>query len=337
LYFQTPLQGDFELRCQRTTFGWREIHPLYAGRGIELGSDKKSLRRLEIGAAPTTILLPEKVDWGQWVDYRMIVKDSKLSIVVNGKQLHSEPLPAIVDPWLSFRSYDQRNAGAVKDVQILGTPTVPREIQLSAAVDLSGWRAEYYGQTLGPDWADWRKKDGEIVARLTANARGSFREGLLQYHRPLLEDGELEYEFFYEPGKTEVHPALGRLAFLLEPAGAKLHWLTDAQYDRTGLASDNSSPLPASQPLPLNPGQWNKLRLALQGDAVTLSLNGQQVLTHRLQPDNQRTFGLFHYRDATAVRVRNVIHRGNWPTALPPLAEQELALPRPSSAREAAR
>ena len=66
------------------------------------------------------------------------------------------------------------------------------------------------------------------------DARLGFRESLLQYHRPLLEDGEIEYEFFYEPGKAEVHPALDRLVFLLDPKEAKIHWLTDAQFDRTG-------------------------------------------------------------------------------------------------------
>jgi len=44
-----------------------------------------------------------------------------------------------------------------------------------------------------------------------------------------------------------------------------------------------------------------------------------------LEPGNQRTFGLFHDRDATAARVRNVVHRGNWPTQLSALLQQALA------------
>jgi hypothetical protein len=34
----------------------------------------------------------------------------------------------------------------------------------------------------------------------------------------------------------------------------------------------------------------------------------------------QRTFGLFHYADATGLRVRNVTYRGEWPRQLPDAA-----------------
>ena len=90
--------------------------------------------------------------------------------------------------------------------------------------------------------------------------------------RSLLEDGELSYEFFHLAGQTHVHPALGRLAFLLEPDGVKLHIVTDAQFDRSGLAPDNVT---VEQPyrrgpaaLPLKSGEWNKLALTMTGDWV---------------------------------------------------------------------
>ena len=54
-----------------------------------------------------------------------------------------------------------------------------------------------------------------------------FPESAIYYQRPLLEDGAVEYEFFYDPDKAHVHPMLDRLVFLLEPDGVKLHWLTD--------------------------------------------------------------------------------------------------------------
>jgi hypothetical protein len=151
----------------------------------------------------------------------------------------------------------------------------------------------------------------------------------LRYHRPLLEDGQLEYEFFYEPNKTMVHPALDRLVFVLDPAGVKIHWLTDAQYDRTGLAPDNLSEEPANRrgptALPLKPGDFNRLQLTLAGDRVTLVLNGVEVYQRKLEPANQRFFGLFHYADQTDVRVRRVLLRGNWSGPLP-APDQLLAL-----------
>src|SRR5262249_4978604 len=137
---------------------------------------------------------------------------------------------------------------------------------------------------------------------------GSRTESFLRYHRPLLEDGELEYEFYYDPSRTIVHPALDRLTFLLGPEGVKVHWLTDAQYDRSGLAPDNTGVEPGHRrgpaSLPLKSQEWNQLRLAVSGDKVTLTLNGQEIYERELESTNRRTFGFFHYADESEVRVR---------------------------------
>jgi hypothetical protein len=138
----------------------------------------------------------------------------------------------------------------------------------------------------------------------------------------------LEYDFFHDAGKTEIHPALDRVAFMLTHDGVKLHYLTDGAYDRSGLAADNLAPLAGSAAkLSLKEKDWNKLHLKLPGDMVTLSLNGQKVAEHKLEPTNQRLFGLFRYSDSTSARVRNVVYRGNWPTILPKMEDQQLARP----------
>src|SRR5439155_17424932 len=70
-------------------------------------------------------------------------------------------------------------------------------------------------------------------------------ENIIRYHRPMLEDGEVRYEFFYDPDPkvpTIVHPALDRLVCLVEPSGVKIHWLTDGRWDRTGLSPGNVDP-----------------------------------------------------------------------------------------------
>ena len=80
----------------------------------------------------------------------------------------------------------------------------------------------------------------------------------LAYFRPLRSGETLRYEFFYRAGETMVHPSLGRLAFLLEPEGVRLHWMTDdGGTDWTGLAADNAFDEPANRrgdkPLSLKP------------------------------------------------------------------------------------
>ena len=57
----------------------------------------------------------------------------------------------------------------------------------------------------------------------------------------------LRYEFFYEPGKSHGYPSLGRLAFVLEPDGVRLRWLSERPTeDWTGLAIANPSQAPVN-------------------------------------------------------------------------------------------
>jgi hypothetical protein len=152
---------------------------------------------------------------------------------------------------------------------------------------------------------------------------------LLRYQRPLVEDGSIEYEFFYDPDAFETHPALDRLSFILHPTGVREHWIGDGRYDRTDLEPHNQIDVPACRrgpaELPLVAGAWNQLRLSLRSATVTIELNGQVVYERNLEPTNQRTVGLFHFLGNSAVRVRNAAMRGDWPKAVPPVAAQELA------------
>src|SRR5262249_52330824 len=102
---------------------------------------------------------------------------------------------------------------------------------------------------------DWEAKDGELIGRKEGVANPHALPTNLAYFRPLLPGEKLRYEFFYEPGKTTVHPSFGRLAFLLEPEGIKLHWLTDQPInDWTGLKADHAVAVEGQKPLPLKAG-----------------------------------------------------------------------------------
>ena len=192
-------------------------------------------------------------------------------------------------------------AGTVRNLAITGSPTIPQKLNLSAAPDLAGWLPDEYLESSNGDNADWDKLGEEITCRLRQDAPGSKQESLLVYHRPILEDGRIEYEFYSDPGKMMVHPALGRMAFLLEPDGVKIHLLTDGVYERTGLSPDNTADEPESRrgpaSIPLKPKAWNRLAISLEGDRVALALNDQPIYDRAIDPVNQRTFGLFHFAD----------------------------------------
>jgi hypothetical protein len=257
---------------------------------------------------------------GDWYKYRLVVRDGTMTSFVNGRKIHEAPVPAERDPWLALHCPAQVT-GSARNIAITGEPAVPESLNLSALPDLTGWIADDYLDSVTGNNPDWLKQGTEIVGQARRESPGSKQESVLRYNRPMLEDGEVSYEFYYEPGKVLAHPALDRLTFLLDPDGVKVHWLTDAQHDRNGLVPDNATVEadtrrgPAS--LPLKPNTWNALRLALAGDRVTLKLNGEVVAERTLEPTNQRTFGLFHFADETEARVRNVIYRGQWPRSLP--------------------
>ncbi len=188
-----------------------------------------------------------------------------------------------------------------------------------------------------PDAYDWSAQDGVIRGRrvLTPGlvkgrqydapgqetvSTAAASESVLTYCRPLRDGDVLSFEFRYEPGQVMVHPALDRLAFLLEPEGVRLHWLTLGPADPSGLAADNVADEPGSRrgpaPLPLKAGDWNRVEASLAGDVIRIGLNGQEIVQRRLEPENSRQFGLFHDKERTSVLVRNVVLKGRWPETL---------------------
>ncbi len=140
----------------------------------------------------------------------------------------------------------------------------------------------------------------------------------------MLEDGVFEYEFYYEKGKTLVHPAFDRLAFMLDPDGVKLHLITDGPHERNGLKIDNLVDEPQNRrggKLPLRDKAWNTVRLSLKGDSLMIDLNGQAIYERAVESTNQRFFGLFHYTDVSEARIRQASYRGDWPKQLPKAEE----------------
>ena len=330
LYFRMPLQGDFEVHCERSTYGWREIRVGYGTISVDPTHDAKSIWIRQIDRTDERVALANPIpNWGEWVKCRIVVKAGVMTTFFNDMEVHSILLPGD-DPWLFIQTSQPQVQGTVRNLRVVGTPKVSTTLQLSKADSLVGWRADYYAQAINvaADAIGWRKSNDEIVSPRIEKADQSFRESLLQYHRSVAEDGVLSYEFFYSPGNTESHPAFGREVLLLRPDGIKLHWLTDGAYERSGLSPANESALNADvNKLPLKDNDWNQLRLILAGDSVTVELNGTKVAEHRLSSGNERTFGLFHFQEQSNLRVRNVTYRGAWSESLPSVADQELASP----------
>jgi hypothetical protein len=274
------------------------------------------------------------------------VAPGKIRCLIDGKLFYEDVDPAPTSPWLMLNS-----SAVYRNVRLSGKPVVLAEVKLSAGDYLEGWQQHVYGGVLpkrlvarrkaeggyveqrfrrqrrfvGDDddedaaasdpVYDWLAKDGEIRGRRLTAPSEKVSPSCLAYFRPIQPEESVRYEFFYKPGKTHVHPSLGRVAFLFELEGLKLHWMTERQGDWTGLEADNAVAPPAaphSGKLPLKPGAWNSASVAVSKDGMRIELNGTVVYESKLNPEDDRTFGFFHYRDRSDVRVRNVVLTGNW-------------------------
>lgn len=334
LYFQSPLRGNYEVEYDVPAFGWRDTQMMVAGEWVSARFDLKSYshgnfrRQFRIETIAPPLVRPE-----EWLHCRVTVGDGVVKHYANGRLIREIQLAPHADPWVAIRS-DTPGHGAAKNIWISGHPEIPAVIQLAGTNELEGWLAYYNAHSVGGSDSNWRQRGdlvngGGVVGRYQPELAGLFAESLFRYHRPMLEDGAIEYDFYYREGESHCHPALDRLAFLLEPSGVRVHWITDGPYDRTALTPDNVLDEPENRrgpaKLPLINGAWNRLVVMLRGPVVQLWLNGQAVYERELEATNQRTFGLFHYADQTEARVRYITWRGGWPRELPALADQELS------------
>src|SRR5262249_15289895 len=243
---------------------------VYGGLGFGVRAGGRDAEVWSLGRTPVEYPIDAALkDVKDWYACRLVVRDGSYSAYVNDRKIHEQGLAPGADPWLALYAHAEHSA-QIRNVAIKGKPTIPAQLELSRAADLGGWLATYYNEPMIGERRSWEKRGDEIFGRLKADPAGCHQESLLQYHRPPLEDGAIDYEFFYEPGKVVAHPALDRLAFLLDADGVRVHWLTDAQYDRSHTDPGNAQVEPAHRrgpaQLPLKPHDWNKLSLSITGD-----------------------------------------------------------------------
>ena len=178
------------------------------------------------------------------------VEPGKVRALVNGLVVAEDADPDPTFPWIALSG---RGRASWRAFELSGRPEIPREVPLSLADRLGGWQGTAYMENLAPrapkpsiapdqinlDAFDWASRDGEIRGRRMDDSAGATNlQSRLAYARPLLDGESVSYSFLHEPGLVEVHPSLGRLAFLIEPGGVRLHWMTDGPgLDPSGLTA----------------------------------------------------------------------------------------------------
>ncbi|GAA4455454.1 DUF1583 domain-containing protein [Novipirellula rosea] len=341
LFFASPLQGSFDIETDVTGFGYRDTQLMIAGqwtgliydhRHYAIGNISGELKRFPVDPPMQDIHSRGSIH------VRTTVRETEATSFFNARQIHVQPLPPLRDPWVAIRS-SYNTHGGLDDLRITGTPTIPETIPLVTSPELTEWY-DYFSTTTAASHrlTDWKgsvetlqpgNAATEITdARATELPPGSSAERLLVYSRPMIEDGSIEYEFWYTPGETTAHPAVGRNCYLISGEGVRLHQLTDGRHERSSLRSDNASEVSGDQPtLSLLANAWNKMQVEVIGNQLRLLLNGELVYETILESDRlQRKFGLFHYADQSDLRVRNPRWTGDWPKQMPGLDAQNLAV-----------
>ena len=317
--YRVPLKGDFEFRFETKGWGSHIVRIGYAGKIGRISTSGTKFYTGDYHGGHKSHKLEKKVKkQDDWFTLKLKVANGECSYYCNDQKLYEYTLPKEYDGWL-FLNARPTSLTRVRKLEITGNPSVPDSLSIMPPEDIHNW-IRYYEGRVTRNFTKWDLTDGELKAAKFKKSPESDFEHLLSYHRPLLEDCSIEYEFYYEPGNVLTHPAVGRLAMLLERDGVAEHWITDAQFEASNLAPGNRRIVAEDQrsqdTLPLKPGQWNKMRFECIGDKVTLHLNEIEVYQRLLPEAPFQTFGLFHFADQTEARVRNVVLSGDWAKTL---------------------
>ena len=334
LFFQSPLQGKFEIVAERTTGEDQSISIAYGMYAAEPDDELDGLKvSTSLQNSKDRNADYELPNWGEVAEFKIAVDNSNVATYVNEVQIHKQSLSPQPAPWVTLHALSPGNFSSIRNLRILGTPEIPDEIRLIESSGMACWRADVYNDLLsdndGDDDAAWQRVGEEIRGTTKEDNSDTTHEGLLMYQRPMLEDGEIEFEAYYSKDQFEVHPAIGRFAFLIQADGVYLHEMTAAEWENSDLSPNNATAIKTTGKIALKQKDWNQYRLSLQGDVLTIFVNGTAVAEHALQePLTARFFGLFRYVDSMRCRVRNIVYRGDWPKELPSIDQQQLAYPK---------
>ena len=326
LCLSTPLIGNFDFQCELTPVDGEHLLIGYAGFFIKPSGTNGELQRIPWGRDSRGTQATQSIpDANSVWNYHLTSDNGILTVLINDRRIFRETIAPGSPPWLCIRAATTPGASVGK-IRLIGTPSIPQTVALDTDRGLEGWCRPFFGGVepflpQNRSISDWRSDETVLTGLHRESLAGTRSESLLQYFRPMLEDGWISYSFFYDKRSTLVHPSIGEVAFILDAVnGVRQHQITNGPWDTQLIDSADDIPAPESQqqrPLPLKDNDWNSLQISVEGNQVRILLNDVPVFMSTLAPGLQRTFGLFHFKDETSARVRDLIWRGKWPEKLP--------------------
>ena len=339
LYFQSPLAGKFEISADVSLKGGAQCWLDYGGYAIH-PKEKQHRTRIAGGGASQVKAKKKVPRLHSVVQYRIAVDGNNVETYVNDVRVSRHEFDEAPQPWFTLQTQVGNSRPILQNVRITGQPEIPTEIDLLAA-DRPQWsgsftrfseesteeqnrRSRRRGSTVPA--APWLLKKGELTAgslKLDLPERYIFKESWLHYQRPMLEDGEFEFEMFADDEKLKLcHVSIGRTALLLKEDGVWRHEIVG--YD--GAEETEDEKIADSSGVKLKNKDWNQILVRIEGDTATLLVNEQKVASFEVTDAPPLRFpGLFRFSDQSNAQVRSIKYRGDWPKTLPPVEQQELA------------
>ncbi|MEM9587378.1 MAG: DUF1583 domain-containing protein, partial [Planctomycetota bacterium] len=339
IHLRYPLAGDYTIRYRNVPVGYSDTGIALGGIAYLPTGYNKNLQVNGLVSRGSQDFKAPMIESNSGYELHLRVEEDSVVAGVNGQDIITDKRRKGA-PFVSLHTKAFVTC-ELTDIRIEGNPIIPRKVSLLGP-ELNGWSCLTYSGSL-PD-LDLPNESGKNASPSTSLPYGGTSQSLtwqvekgelksgsrqgrsseagmchLLYLRPLYEDESVTTEFYYEPGKSEVHPTIGRSAVLLRPDGVRLRWLAKV----TSLESRNIPVENESKPTrwvddgesaSLKPNAWNQVTLTSEADTVLLSINGQDIC--RFQKTPNQKFGLLREKDRTT-RVRSITLKGPWPEQVP--------------------
>jgi len=347
LIFKYPLEGDFNFQFRSPLSMPTKSRLFYAGTSYRLDRSKNTMRsnshagrtskEIKVGKSSEKRKNQNDVNRIEFGGDEIRIKIADRRTVID-QRTYSLPVPGIF-----FRG---NNPAIFSDIQITGKPKIARRVDL-INWRLRGWYSglmpgelpgtelprnqasslasakKYYSRRLTQyrKQTDWYCEDDQLRTTEQSGTKTRRNPGNMRhilYIRPLLDRESIRYDFFFDRGRIETHPTVGRIALLLRESGVQLRWLGQA----TSLESHEMDPLhevdpsePIGDGIPeLKQNQWNRVKLTRTGERVIVTINRQEVC--RIPIGEDQRFGLLAENERQ-VQVKNARLTGPWPKTLP--------------------
>ncbi|MCA9136351.1 MAG: DUF1583 domain-containing protein, partial [Planctomycetales bacterium] len=345
LMFKYPVAGSFTFSAKIQDGGWGEADVSYGGVIYQANGWQQTAQLLGMGNRGSVDFNVPSIQQSKINEESVSVTPESVQALCNGQSYVSDTVTASF-PFVTIYHRKDRTT-QFRDVRFTGSPQIPDEVNLIDPT-MRGWGVLTRGNAptkmllpIGPKQnrdgilkfrADLEKElaNGPLVGRWSvidgelhykgqpSTSRTRDPDAQIQYVRPLQDGESIHIEFYWETGKVEFAPSIGRLVLKLGPQGAQPDWIAASQ----DLASVGFVPAASMNPpyemiaadnVPKE-STWNSLLMKRYGDVVSILLNDRPMIEIPVKGYERPGVNRYEKRD---LRIRSMRLTGDWPDEFP--------------------